>query len=227
MSSMSTITNSALLRLLQLSSATLPVGGYAFSQGLEYAVETGWVNSAQATQAWLHEQLQHSLARVDLPIIQRQMHSLRQQDLSALNYWNQYLLACRETKELHLTDIAMGEALQRLLRQLDLALPDNTLAEPSFLTLFCFAAHTWGIDDSAVQLGYIWAWLENQVSAATKLVPLGQTQAQQILSAMQVHIDQAITLASTVNDDEIGASMPALSIASANHETQYTRLFRS
>ncbi|WP_439135440.1 urease accessory protein UreF [Pseudomaricurvus sp.] len=63
-----TTTDTGLLRLLQLSSVSLPVGGYAFSQGLEYAIEAGWVDSVDSAEAWLELQIHDALARVDLPI---------------------------------------------------------------------------------------------------------------------------------------------------------------
>ncbi len=222
-----TTTDTALLRLLQLSSASLPVGAYAFSQGLEYATETGWVTTLADTEAWLENQIQHSLAWTDLPILLRVLDALAAQDSKQVNYWNHYILACRETKELSLADTATGEALLRLLTQLEVSVSRLTLASPSFLTVFAQAAFCWGISKEACQLGYLWSWLENQVAAATKLVPLGQTQAQQLLGRLQAVLPYALETAQRVNDNEIGASLPALSIASARHETQYTRLFRS
>lgn len=222
-----TTTDSALLRLLQLSSASLPVGAYAFSQGLEYATESAWVTTMADTEAWLENQIQHSLAWTDLPILLRMLDALSAQDTEQVNYWNHYILACRETKELSLADTATGEALVRLLKKLDVATPRVTLASPSFLTVFAQAAFHWRISKDACLLGYLWSWLENQVAAATKLVPLGQTQAQQLLGRLQEGLPQALKTARRVNDNEIGASLPALSIASACHETQYTRLFRS
>ncbi|MGB5737632.1 MAG: urease accessory UreF family protein, partial [Thiohalocapsa sp.] len=75
--------------------------------------------------------------------------------------------------------------------------------------------------------GYAWAWAENLVLAGIKIVPLGQRQGQQVLQRLAARIPSAVESALLLADDEIGASNPALAIASANHETQYTRLFRS
>lgn len=222
-----TITDSSLIRLMQLSSASLPVGAYAFSQGLEYAVETGWVKSLGDTEEWLISQLEESMTLTDLPILIRMLQCLAAQDMEKLQYWDRYLLACRETKELSLSDQATGEALTRLLAQLGLGDKLKRLDHPSFLCGFCVAAFQWRISDEASCLGYVWSWLENQVAAATKLVPLGQTQAQHLLSVIQERIPSCIEKAKLVGEDEIGSSLPALSIASALHETQYSRLFRS
>ncbi len=219
--------SAALLRLLQLSSVSLPVGGFAFSQGLEYAVEAGWVHNQNSTGQFLGEQLRHNLARIDLPLLARGHRAVLNFDIDALHDWNDLTLACRETKELRFTDTAMGRALARLLTSLNLAPPFDADDDISFVTAFAFAAAHWGIEIEQAALGFGWAWLENQVAAATKLVPLGQTQAQQLLGELNPMLADAWQQSQQVEDDDIGACLPALAIASCRHETQYTRLFRS
>lgn len=219
-------TEAALLRLLQLSSPALPVGAYAFSQGLEAAIDTQWIRNQQHVEEWLAIQLQHSLASVDIPILLRLHHALCVEDFARVQYLNALLLACRETEELRLGDVATGEALARLLPKLDLPFP-VPMDTPAFITLFTFAAVQWQVPADVAVLGYVWTWLENQVIAATKLLPLGQTQAQQLLGALQQLIPQAIATANAVADDDMGSSLPGLAFASMYHETQYTRLFRS
>jgi len=216
----------ALLRLLHLSSAGLPVGAYAFSHGLEYAIESGWLKHVDDIHNWLAMQLHHSLACVDLPILLRLMAALESADQAAINYWNDFALACRETRELQLTDTAPGEALQRLLPEFGIAALPFT-APVSFITGFAQAGNHWQLGNKTSALGYSWSWLENQVNAATKLLPLGQTQAQRLLSALQEEVPDAISYAFSLKDEQLGASLPALAIASMLHETQYTRLFRS
>ncbi|WP_308366432.1 MULTISPECIES: urease accessory UreF family protein [unclassified Microbulbifer] len=221
-----TTTDASLLRLLQLSSASLPVGGYAFSQGLEYAVDAGWVRSAEETREWLELQLRHGLAHVDCPLLLRCYEALEEGAMDRLRYWNRYALACRETRELLLTDTATGNALMRLLAQLEV--PDPLAeTEVSFVTAFALAARHWQIDKNAALAGLVWSWLENQVAAATKLVPLGQTQAQRLLGEIQLQVPAAIECARSLDDSELGSGLPALAIASARHEHMYTRLFRS
>ena len=222
-----TTTDHALLRLLQLSSVSLPVGGYAFSQGLEYAIDTGWIRNQAQVEDWLETQLLHSVAQVDLPLLRLMIQAAAEQDLEALQRLNDLALACRETKELKLTDTAMGEALSRLLRSLDIPLPFEKGEDVSFVVLFAVAAHHWNISFHTTALGFSWSWLENQIAAATKLVPLGQTQAQQLLGELQRGIPVAIRVSETVTTEDIGAGLPAIAIASARHETQYSRLFRS
>ncbi len=223
----------ALARLLQLSSVSLPVGGYAFSQGMEYAIERAWVKRYEDVEQWIGLQLRENLSRVDLPILRGAMESTQEQNWSRFLYLNDLAIASRETKELRLTDTAMGEALYRLLKSLSFDFPFVTEAVSmgpqalSFVTLFGFAASQWQIDYPAAATGFTWSWLENQVAAATKLVPLGQTQAQQLLTQLQPAIGHTLAMAEKIAESNIGGGLPALAIASALHETQYSRLFRS
>jgi urease accessory protein len=218
-------TEAARLRLMQLASPCLPVGAYAFSQGLEAAIELGWITNAADAQDWLALQLTHGLAHVDLPLLLRTYDAFVQDNVAQAAYWNAMLLACRETLELRLGDCATGSALARLLPELGIAVP--AIDEPSFMTLFALAAVRWNIPVQDCALGYAWTWLENQVVATTKLLPLGQTQAQRLLSVLQLQIPAALECAATLDDDELGSSLPGLALAGIHHETQYTRLFRS
>ena len=225
-----TTTDASLIRLMQLSSVSLPVGGYSFSQGMEYAIDCGWLTNQQQVYDWLQVQLLHSVAQVDLPLLRLLMQAAAQQDTDEILRLNDLALACRETKELRLTDTAMGEALVRLLHSLEIPQPFNygPRAEPvSFVSGFAVAAVHWGISPATAALGFSWAWLENQVAAATKLVPLGQTQSQILLGQLQPVISEAITLADSLEEHQIGAGLPAIAISSALHEQQYSRLFRS
>lgn len=225
-----TTTDASLIRLMQLSSVSLPVGGYSFSQGLEYAIDCGWLRKQDQVHDWLEVQLLHSVAQVDLPLLRLLMHAAEQQDWQEVIRLNDLALACRETKELRLTDTAMGEALVRLLNSLEVPQPFEhgpKAEDASFVSLFAVAASHWGINYETAALGISWAWLENQVAAATKLVPLGQTQAQVLLGELQPVITEAIKIAETIEEEQIGAGLPALAIASALHEQQYSRLFRS
>jgi urease accessory protein len=220
-------TEASLLRLLQLSSVSLPVGGYAFSQGMEYAIDQGWVKNKANVSDWIGLQIQQSVARVDLPVLRLCIDAAQQENTARLLALNDLALACRETKELRLNDTAMGEALSRLMRSLEIDTPFVRSEDISFVTLFAIAAHHWQMGFDLAALGFTWSWLENQIAAATKLVPLGQTQAQELLGELQGDIQQGIELSLTVEEDRIGAGLPTIAIASAQHETQYSRLFRS
>ena len=219
---------------MQLCSANLPTGAYAFSQGLETATEEAWLKNVDDTYDWLTLQLRYNLGYTDLPLLIRMLNALQNKDHSALQQLNAIALSLRETKEFRLNDVATGQALMRVLKGLKadedkVALDEflQTESEISFISAFAIASYQWQIKQQDACLGYAWSWLENQVAAATKLVPLGQTESQQLLERLQPSILTVIELANDCDDDELGASLPLLSVASCWHEHQYSRLFRS
>lgn len=219
----------ARLRLMQLVSPTLPVGGFTYSQGLEFAVEAGWVNSLASLQDWLAGLIDDGLAHLDIPLLARLYRACINRDIDALAYWSRYQLAARETHELRLEEQQRARALTRLLIDLDMPHAHNWQATLVICqgAPFALAATGWGISLHDAALGLAWAWLENQVAAAIKLVPLGQTDGQRAQLALAQRLPLAVERGLTLEDHQIGASSPRLAIASSRHETQYTRLFRS
>jgi urease accessory protein len=217
-----------LLRLLQLVSPGLPVGAFAYSQGLEWAREAGWVTNAGTAHHWISGVLNNGPARLDVPVLARLQGAWEHRDAEAFSYWNTYLLASRGSAELQQEDRHMGRALLRLLRDLIPYQADAVpCLDPSFTAMFAVAACAWGIDPQSAGMGLLWAWLENQVAAAVKLVPLGQTEGQRILTRVAEEIPAAVTHGLGIEDSAIGAVTPGLALAAALHETQHTRLFRS
>ena len=219
--------NLSLLRLLQLSSASLPVGAYAFSQAMESAVHSGWINDSDDARQWLSLQMTHSIATADAPILLRLMRALDNDDLEAFSYWNSYSLACRESRELRLADTEMGSAIRRLLENVDLSFPTPDRQEVCFCAGFAVAAVQWNISPRLALNGLFWSWLENSISAAIKLVPLGQNAAQRLIGELLPMIQPAIYKAELMDDRFVGSGLPAIGLASAWHESQHTRLFRS
>ena len=219
----------ALLRLLQLTSPTLPIGAFAYSQGLEYAVQAGWVHDESSARAWIIGVMREGVARLDVPVLARLYRGWSVNDAAALDYWSAYLRASREAAELREEDRQLGMALARLLRDLEIAeaVPWLTRPQASLATLFALAAVRWDISLRDAANGYLWSWTEAQVAAAVKLVPLGQTAGQRILSHAVLEIPAATAAGLTLSDDEIGYAAPRLAIGSALHESQYSRLFRS
>ncbi len=219
--------NNALLRLLQLVSPALPVGGFAFSHGLEYAVECAWVSDEPSAKSWITGVLANSLVAMDLPLLQRCYQAIECDDHRMLQHWNNIVLASRETDEFLLAELEVGRALIRLLSDLH---PEENLkrgGEQGFIAAFALAAVLWGVVEEDAMTGFAWSWAENQVAAAIKVVPLGQTAGQRILSGCVDLIPELVKQAKQVPDDKIGVSLPGLSMASTLHETQYSRLFRS
>lgn len=218
-----------LLRLLQLASPSLPIGAYAYSQGLEWAVEAGWVSDEPTLASWLEEQLDHAIAQVDLPLLDRLHGAALAGDSPAMAMHSRSLLARRDTRELKADDCDRGHALARLLRDLGVAAADPWVRadDAPLAALMAIACVAWGISRRACATAYCWGWLENQVLAGVKLIPLGQVAGQRLLIRLAPRIPDAIAHALSLGDDDIGATLPALAIASSLHETQYTRLFRS
>lgn len=226
---MASTSNIASLRLWQLISPALPVGAFAYSQGLEYAVEESWVHDEKSTREWMTGLLNHSLSSLDVPIMARMFKAWQRDDLEKVLYWNRYLQASRESNELLTEDRQIGCALNKLLGDLNIGQADQwpESPDPSFATMFALAAAHWSVTVNEACQGFLWSWCENQVAAAIKLVPLGQTAGQRILSAVIDDIPLAVDRGLQLSDEEIGAAAQGLGIASALHETQYTRLFRS
>lgn len=221
------------LRLFQLISPALPIGAFTYSQGIEWAVENGWIENDQGLAEWLRSVLNDNVEYLELPVVIRLHQALDQSSEASFSYWSRYLLASRETSELRAEEQQRARALHSLL----VKLPDAE-TWPELLTWrdallqsqssgFALAGYYWRIDLHSLLHGFVWCWLENAVTVAVKLVPLGQTEGQRILYQMGEIISPVVERALKVKDDQIGASTPALAIASSLHETQYTRLFRS
>lgn len=218
----------ALLGLMQLVSPALPIGAFAFSQGLESAFELGWVSDEQSLSEWLSGVLEDGLTRCELPLIARLYTAFEQQDSGAIALWDEWLAATRETAELAAEDSRLGASLKRLLGSLDL-LPHETLlpVQAGYVTLFSYAAHMRGVSKRQALLGFGWAWLENQLAVACKALPLGHTAAQRVIEQLRGELVAAVDQALLLDDDDLGPVLPGVALASALHETQYSRLFRS
>lgn len=223
------LTHPGLLRLLQLSSPTLPVGAYAYSQGLEWAVESGWVSDERSAADWISGVLGQGPAQLDVPVLARLYRAWAGDDLVQVHHWSRLLDAARESGELQAEARQLGESFAVLLVQLgiDAAQPWKEIEYAGFPTLFALAAWHYRVPLPETALGFLWAWCENQVAAAIKLVPLGQAAGQRMLSMLIEQIPAVAERGLTLADNEIGVSAPRLAIGSARHETQYSRLFRS
>lgn len=219
----------ARLRLLHLASPNLPLGAFSYSQGIEWAVEAGWLRGAADVQGWLGDLLANNLARLDLPLLARLHGAAMAHDRGATETLIDRLLAGRETAELRAEESQRGRALAELLVAWDLpgAPAWRPIVARSQAAGFAFAAAGWEIGVTETLEGYAWAWLEHLTLAAVKLVPLGQTAGQLLLQRLLAEIPAQVRLALTLDDEDIGAASPALAIASSAHEAQYSRLFRS
>jgi urease accessory protein len=218
-----------LLRLLQLASPTLPVGAYAYSQGLEWAVDSGWVYDEASAADWIGGVLSAGPAQLEVPVLARLYRAWENDDLAQVHHWSRTLDAARESGELQAEAHQLGESLAVLLTQLgvEAAQPWKEVEYAGFPTLFALAAVHYRVPLPETALGFLWAWCENQVAAAIKLVPLGQTAGQRILSLLIGQLPAAAERGLALSDNEIGMLAPRLAIGSARHESLYSRLFRS
>ncbi|MGQ0502738.1 MAG: urease accessory protein UreF [Panacagrimonas sp.] len=216
----------ALTALLQLASPALPVGAYSYSQGLESAIDAGLVTDEASALRWIGDGLRLVLARYEGPVWLRLHRAAVTGDGDALRSWNADVLATRETAELRAETVQMGYSLVQLLGTLGHAsiFDDGEVAYPA---AHAWACACWNIGEEEGLVAYLYGWTENQAMAALKTVPLGQTAGQRILLGLRPLIADAASRSSALADDELSTQTPLLAILSSQHQTQYSRLFRS
>ena len=224
--------NIALSRLLQLASPMLPVGAYSYSQGLEWAIECGDVHHQASARNWIVDVLELYQGRYELPILYRMYQAWQAGDMGLVNTWDMKFQAGRDTAEALAESRQMGYSLRRLLNDVG-SLPTefmqkiNALETPAFPTVYAGISHQWEIPVQDMLHAYAWSWVENQVSAAMKAVPLGQVAGQKILIEIGENLPNCVAQAMRIKDVAISNFVPGLSVAGCRHETQYSRLFRS
>ena len=222
----------SLARLLQLASPALPVGAYTYSQGLEWAVETGTVKDEATALCWIVDQLEWNLGRYEAPLLVRLMEAWTTGDTNAALELDAEYLATRETAELRAETLQMGYSMKRLLHELG-DFPQPLLdaiavsPAPTFPYVWTCAAAAWQIPPQDALTAWLWSSTENQTMAALKAVPLGQAAGQRILQEAGRRIPAVGERALTLDDGQFSNFAPGFAIACCNHETQYTRLFRS
>jgi len=225
-------TDLALARLLQLASPALPVGAYSYSQGLEAAVEAGIVRDTGSARTWIGDVLAYAVARLEAPVWWRLHAAWSTNDLAQVSHWNDIFRSTRESAELRAETLQMGYSLQRLLLEID-GFDARSLAQLrgftdiTFPAAFAFAVVNWEIPARSALIAYLWAWLENQVMAALKSVPLGQTDGQRLLLSLAALLPGIADAACALGDEDLCNYAPGFAIMCSQHETQYSRLFRS
>jgi urease accessory protein len=223
----------ALLQLMWLASPALPVGGFSYSEGLEAAVDAGLVTGEAQARDWLLDQLTLSLARSDLAVMAKAFKAWTRGDLSHIIELNDWTMRTRETSEVRQQTGQMGRSMVEWLKNRGGA-PDERVGQlraldpaPAWPIAFALAAAQTGAPLREAMLSFAFGWAENMVQAALKAVPLGQSAGQRILSALSQEIPDAVDRAAQLMDSERQAFTPMLAILSSQHETQYSRLFRS
>jgi urease accessory protein len=222
----------ALLQLLWLASPALPIGGFSYSEGLEAAVETQAVTDAHSAADWLADHLDLVLARSDLAVIARAHAAWQRDDSESARELNDWVHATRETAEMRLQASQMGRSLAAWLADRDaddprVAALATFAPSPAWPVAWALAASRAGAPAREALLAAAFGWVENMVQAAVKTVPLGQSAGQRILARLAAEIPAATDGALALAAGQRQAYAPRLAILSAQHEVQYSRLFRS
>lgn len=234
MSAATPLPAASLLQLIWLASPALPVGGFSYSEGLEAAVEWAGVATEEGARDWLLDQLWLTQSRADLAVLGPALAAWRAGDFERAAELNAWVLAARETSELRLQTEQMGKSMLDWLRNRHAgdaaaqpALDALAHTTPTYPIAFALAAAPTQAGAREVTLAYAFGWAENLVQAALKAVPLGQSAGQRILARLAGDIPAAVDAALACGDGERQAFSPMLAILSAQHEAQYSRLFRS
>ncbi|WP_310452435.1 urease accessory protein UreF [Sulfuritalea sp.] len=224
--------SAALVRLLQLASPALPVGAYTYSQGLEWAAEAGTVQDEASALRWIGDQLEWNLGRYEAPLLLRMLEAWQVGAGDTVRELDAEYLATRESAELRAETLQMGYSMQRLLHELG-DFPPPLLAAiavspaPTLMQAWTCAAAAWQIPPADALTAWLWSWAENQTMAALKAVPLGQAAGQRLLQEIGRRLPAVVERALTLDPADYSNFAPGFAIACCNHETQYTRIFRS
>ena len=227
---MSTTETQTLQRRLQLGSPSLRGGAYSYSEGLEALVQQGKITTPEAVTQWLEQELQWGSIRLDAVAINEVHAAIAQSNRNTVTALNLHLSALRDTEENRQQSWAMGRALNRMALKLE---PDlepwiNALETPcNFAVSFALLGTQWNLEPRVMVLGYLQSWATNLIAAAIKLVPLGQTVGQKILLNLTPVLDTTATRCMATTLEDLPLSSWGTAIASMQHETLYTRLFRS
>lgn len=212
--------------LLQLSSPALPVGAYAYSQGLESAVHAGRVSNEAQARVWIGDYLRLVLGRFDAPVWLRLYRACRDHDRQAFETWNARYLASRETRELRSETLQLGYSMLKLMDGLDepFAFDRETVSWPA---AHAWACRSWGIGAEPGLIGFLYGHLDNLVTASLKAIPLGQLSGQRILHGLRPVLAEVAGEADRLADEALATQAVGLALFSSRHEDQYSRLFRS
>ena len=225
----------ALYRLMAWLSPAFPTGGFSYSHGLEYAVEAGLVSDRDAARTWIDGILRFGAGRSDAQLFALAWRAANADDNDALAEIAGLAAALRGTSELALESRAQGQAF---LLAVERAWPKARLTAsaallktggiaPSLPVVVALAVEAHGIALERSLAAYVQSFAANLVSAAVRLVPLGQSDGLAILAALEQAVQEAVSSGLNATPGDIGGAAPMVDWCSMRHETQYTRLFRS
>jgi urease accessory protein len=222
----------SLLQLMWLASPALPIGGFSYSEGIEAGVDSACITTFREANDWLIDQLHLSLARADLAVVAKAIPAWRRSDLARIDELNDWVQQTRETSELRLQTEQMGRSMLDWWSKQPsfhgcFQGDKKILKSATYPVVFALAASSTQASVRDCMMSFAFGWAENMTQAAVRAVPLGQTAGQRMLANLAEHIPGAVDAAMKLQDSERQAFSPMLAILSSQHETQYSRLFRS
>lgn len=222
-----------LYRLLAWLSPAYPVGAFSYSHGVETAVEEGFIKDRATLVAWLETVLTAGTGCVDGALFAAAWRAAAARDWAAFDAIAERAAAWRGTSEMALESRQQGGSFLSITRtawthpELD-ATHQRLSGEIALPVAVALASAVHGIALEPALGGYLHAFTANLISAAVRTVPLGQTDGQLALAALEPAVRRTVVAALAVGDlDEVGTATPLLDWCSLHHEIQYTRLFRS
>jgi urease accessory protein len=226
------LSSAAFCRLLAWLSPSYPVGAFSYSSGLEWAVEAGEVRDAETLRCWIGSVLAEGGGFCDAVFFAQAHRAIASGDRTALHEVAELAAAFAPSKERHLEMTAQGSAFLEVTRAAwpCAALDDLMAAWPgpyAYAIAVATAAAGHGIALAPALHAYLQALAANLISAGVRLIPLGQTDGQRVLAALEPVIALAVQSALATPIAEAGSATIRADLASMRHETQYTRLFRS
>ncbi|MBI1205004.1 MAG: urease accessory protein UreF [Rhodopseudomonas sp.] len=226
------LSSPALYRLMAWLSPAFPVGAFSYSSGIEWAVETGDIADEQGLQAWLTAMLAQGGGYCDAVLFAHAYRAALAGDDKALHDVAELAAAFAPSKERHLETTAQGNAFVEAARAVWPCAALDRLKEVwsgpmAYPVAVAVTAAGHGVALAPALPAYLQALAANWVSAGVRLVPLGQTQGLRVLAALEPVVRATAERAAAAALDDIGSSAFRADLASALHETQYTRLFRS
>lgn len=219
------------LPLLIWLSPAFPVGAFAYSHGLEAAVDAGDIHDATTLQTWLQDLITHGSLKTDAALVAQGWQAATQRDIARLREMNDLALALSPSRERYLETSAQGNAFVTAIKAAwscvlveELAAWDEPIAYPIAVAT---AAAGHGVQQDALVQAYLVAFLGNLISAAVRLGPVGQTDGQRVTASLLPALQLCAASAIGEGLDALGSVALRSDIASMRHETQYSRLFRS
>ncbi|HBA43620.1 MAG TPA: urease accessory protein UreF [Alphaproteobacteria bacterium] len=232
---MTAASDAAFYRLMSWLSPSFPVGAFTYSHGIEYAVEAGLLRDRAALVGWLCDLLEFGSGRNDAILFKLAWSAAADDEAAALDEVLDWAAALRPTSELALESAAQGEAFLRAVRA---AWPHPALealaariveraVSPAYPVVVAVTAACHAVPLNAALSAFLHGFVANLISAAVRLVPLGQTDGQIALAALARPVAETACVASSATLADLGGAAAIAEFCSAAHETQYTRLFRS